>query len=60
MTGIASHEQISALIRHRRSIKPVDMDATRSVERVLLTQVLGDATWSRSQGCRSPHKKFKC
>jgi hypothetical protein len=45
MTDIATHSQLSALIRHRRSIKPVDMDVTRDVERGLLTQVLEDATW---------------
>lgn len=56
MTGIASHEQISALIRHRRSIKPVDMDAARSVDRALLSQVLEDATWAPTHGLTEPWK----
>lgn len=56
MTGIASHEQISALIRHRRSIKPVDLDAAREVERGLLTQILEDATWAPTHGLTEPWK----
>ncbi len=56
MTGIASHGQISALIRHRRSIKPVDMDATREVERALLTTILEDATWAPTHGLTEPWK----
>ena len=52
----ATHSQLSALIRHRRSIKPVDMDATRSVERALLTQVLEDATWAPTHGLTEPWK----
>ncbi len=56
MTSIASHEQISALIRHRRSIKPVDMDASRTVERALLTKVLEDATWAPTHGLTEPWK----
>lgn len=52
----ATHSQLSALIRHRRSIKPVDMDATRSVERALLTQVLEDATWAPTHGLTQPWK----
>ncbi len=56
MTGIASHEQISALIRHRRSIKPVDLDAARGVERGLLTQILEDATWAPTHGLTEPWK----
>ncbi|HEY1051749.1 MAG TPA: nitroreductase [Prosthecobacter sp.] len=53
---LASHDQISALIRHRRSIKPVDMDAARGVERTLLTQVLEDATWAPNHGMTEPWK----
>lgn len=52
----ASHDQISALIRHRRSIKPVDMDAARGVDRVLLTQILEDATWAPNHGMTEPWK----
>lgn len=54
--SLASHDQISALIRHRRSIKPVDMDVSRSVDRVLLTQVLEDATWAPNHGMTEPWK----
>lgn len=54
--SLASHDQISALIRHRRSIKPVDMDAARGVERTLLTQVLEDATWAPNHGMTEPWK----
>lgn len=53
---LASHADISALIRHRRSIKPVDMDAARNVERALLTQVLEDATWAPNHGMTEPWK----
>lgn len=56
MTPIATHEQISALIRHRRSIKPVDMDSSREVERGLLTTVLEDATWAPNHGLTEPWK----
>lgn len=56
MTGIASHGQFSALIRHRRSIKPVDMDAMRKVERTLLTTILEDATWAPTHGLTEPWK----
>ncbi|MDI1314395.1 nitroreductase [Prosthecobacter sp.] len=56
MPDLATHSQLSVLIRHRRSIKPVDMDATRSVERALLTQVLEDATWAPNHGMTEPWK----
>lgn len=52
----ASHEQISALIQHRRSIKPADMDAARGVDRAVLTQVLEDATWAPNHGMTEPWK----
>lgn len=58
MTPIATHEQISALIRHRRSIKPVDMDSTRVVERELLKTILEDATWAPTHGLTEPWKFF--
>lgn len=56
MPDIATHQQISALIRHRRSIKPVDMDASREVERALLTTILEDATWAPTHGLTEPWK----
>lgn len=56
MAELPSPSQLSALIRHRRSIKPVDMDAARGVERELLTQVLEDATWAPTHGLTEPWK----
>lgn len=56
MSDLATHSQFSALIRHRRSIKPVDMDAARAVDRVLLTQVIEDATWAPTHGLTEPWK----
>lgn len=52
----ASYDQISALIRHRRSIKPVDLDASRTVDRALLTTILEDATWAPTHGLTEPWK----
>ncbi|MEZ5384126.1 MAG: nitroreductase [Prosthecobacter sp.] len=52
----ASHAEISSLIRHRRSIKPVDLDPGRTVDRALLTQVLEDATWAPTHGLTEPWK----
>lgn len=56
MPDLATHSQISALIRHRRSIKPVDLDAAREVERALLTTILQDATWAPTHGLTEPWK----
>jgi nitroreductase len=56
MIDIATHEQISALIRHRRSIKPVDMDSSREVERALLTSIIEDAIWAPTHGLTEPWK----
>jgi len=56
MADLATHEQISALIRHRRSIKPVDMDSSPEVERGLLTTILEDATWAPTHGLTEPWK----
>lgn len=46
--------QVSALLRHRRSIKPADLDPNRVVETELLTQVLEDATWAPNHGLTEP------
>lgn len=56
MPDSATHEQISALIRHRRSIKPVDLDSSREVDRALLTMILEDATWAPTHGLTEPWK----
>lgn len=53
---LPSHAQLSALLRHRRSIKPVDLDRTREVDRSLLTQILEDATWAPTHGLTEPWK----
>jgi nitroreductase len=50
----ASHEQISALIRHRRSIKPTDLDSQRPVDQGLLLHILEDATWAPNHGLTEP------
>jgi nitroreductase len=51
---LPSHGQVSTLIRHRRSIKPTDLDPQRMVETELLTQVLEDATWAPNHGMTEP------
>ena len=51
---LPSLSQTSALIRHRRSIKPVDMDATRPVERALLMELLENANWAPTHGLTEP------
>lgn len=56
MPDLPSPSQLSALMRHRRSIKPVDLDAARGVERELLTQILEDATWAPTHGLTEPWK----
>ena len=56
MSDLATHSQISALIRHRRSIKPVDLDSSRIVDRALLTTILEDATWAPTHGLTEPWK----
>lgn len=51
---LPSLSQTSALIRHRRSIKPVDMDAARLVERALLMELLENANWAPTHGLTEP------
>lgn len=53
---LPTHAQTSALLRHRRSIKPTDLDPTRPVDRDLLLQVLTDATWAPNHGMTEPWK----
>jgi nitroreductase len=46
----------TALIRHRRSIKPVDMDPARDVDRALLVELIENATWAPNHGLTEPWK----
>ena len=46
--------EISALIRHRRSIKPAAMDPSKEVDRALLSALLENATWAPSHGMTEP------
>lgn len=52
--ALPSLEQTSALIRHRRSIKPVDMDPDRPVDRALLLELLENANWAPTHGLTEP------
>lgn len=49
-----SLDDISTLIRHRRTIKPAGMDATRPVERSTLMTLLENATWAPTHGMTEP------
>lgn len=54
--SLPSLADTTVLIRHRRSIKPVDMDATRVVETELLTELIENATWAPTHGLTEPWK----
>jgi len=45
---------VSGFIRRRRSIKPVDMDSTREVDRALLSAVLENSNWAPTHGMTEP------
>jgi nitroreductase len=45
---------LSDIIRQRRSIKPVDMDASRTVDRSLLIELLENANWAPTHGLTEP------
>ena len=47
-------EAISQIIRARRSIKPFDMDPTRTVDRGLLLTLLENANWAPTHGLTEP------
>ena len=49
-------DSLSALIRSRRSVKPVDMDAAREVPEELIQTLLVNATWAPSHGLTEPWK----
>ena len=52
--SLPSLTDTTALIRHRRSIKPVDMDAARPVDAALLTELIENATWAPNHGLTEP------
>ncbi|MBB5038771.1 nitroreductase family protein [Prosthecobacter dejongeii] len=52
--SLPSLTDTTALIRHRRSIKPVDMDAARPVDAPLLTELIENATWAPNHGLTEP------
>lgn len=54
--SLPSLADTTALIRQRRSIKPVDMDAARPVETLLLTELIENATWAPNHGMTEPWK----
>ena len=45
---------VSGFIRRRRSIKPVDMDSSREVDRALLSAVLENSNWAPTHGMTEP------
>jgi nitroreductase len=47
---------LTELIRRRRSIKPVDMDSGREVDRMLLVELIENATWAPNHGLTEPWK----
>jgi nitroreductase len=49
-------DSISALIRSRRSIKPVDMETAREVPETLIWQLLENASWAPTHGLTEPWK----
>lgn len=54
--SLPSLSETTTLIRHRRSIKPVDMDTTRDVEADLLKELIENATWAPTHGLTEPWK----
>lgn len=51
---LPSLEQTTALIRHRRTIKPTDMDPARPVDTGLISMLLENATWAPNHGLTEP------
>ena len=54
MAMLPSLDQVSALIRHRRSIKPAGMDPAKAIDRAVLMTLLENATWAPSHGLTEP------
>ncbi len=47
-------DSLSRVIRERRSIKPFDMDASRTVDRAMITMLLENANWAPTHGLTEP------
>jgi hypothetical protein len=47
-------DDLSALIRQRRSLKPAAMDAARPIDRAVLMTLLENATWAPTHGLTEP------
>lgn len=52
----ATLAQASALIRHRRSIKPQDLDPARGIDATLISELIENATWAPNHGLTEPWK----
>ncbi|MGK0186956.1 MAG: nitroreductase [Verrucomicrobiales bacterium] len=49
-------QQVTDWIRNRRTIKPVDMDSNRPLERELVDHLLENACWAPTHGMTEPWK----
>lgn len=47
-------DSLSALIRHRRTLKPASMDPDRPIDRSLLLTLLENGTWAPTHGVTEP------
>lgn len=47
---------VLGLVAHRRSIKPVDMDAAKEVSKEIIEQLTECANWAPSHGLTEPHR----
>jgi nitroreductase len=48
--------EASTLIRQRRSLKPVDMDPSQSIDPAVLMELIENATWAPNHGLTEPWK----
>ena len=56
--ALPTFAELTALLRHRRSIKPADLDTQRPVEKALLLELLENATWAPTHGLTEPWRFF--
>ena len=54
MNELTTLAECSALMRERRSLKPVDMDLERSIVKALVQELLTNATWAPTHGLTQP------